>query len=69
MRLRACRRESRGISAELGEELSGLKYPLYFMDFETVNPAIPRFPGHATLTINCRFSGRVHVQRQPGAEV
>ena len=30
---------------ELGEVLSGLKYPLYFLDFETVNRAIPRFPG------------------------
>ena len=32
-------------SPELGEVLSGLKYPLYFADFETVNPAIPRFAG------------------------
>ena len=30
-------------SADLGEELKGLKYPLFFIDFETVNPAIPRF--------------------------
>ena len=28
---------------------AGLKYPLYFADFETVNPAIPRFRGHAPL--------------------
>jgi hypothetical protein len=25
--------------------LAALKYPLYFIDFETVNPAIPRFKG------------------------
>jgi hypothetical protein len=25
--------------------LAGLRYPLFFMDFETVNPAIPRFAG------------------------
>ena len=32
-------------SAELGKELESLKYPLYFMDFESANPAIPRFSG------------------------
>ena len=32
-------------SANLRDELKGLEYPLYFMDFETVNPAIPRFAG------------------------
>src|ERR1039458_1768670 len=32
-------------SPKRNEALSGLKYPLYFMDFETVNPAIPRFSG------------------------
>jgi len=32
-------------SGELGEELRTLKCLCYFMDFETVNPAIPRFAG------------------------
>lgn len=32
-------------SPDLKTEFDSLKYPLYFMDFETVNPAIPRFPG------------------------
>ena len=36
-------------SADLKGELESLKYPLYFMDFETVNPAIPRFRRHASL--------------------
>jgi hypothetical protein len=30
---------------ELGVALESLRYPLYFTDFESVNPAIPRFPG------------------------
>jgi hypothetical protein len=34
-------------SPEIGEELSSLKYPLYFADFETINPCIPRFAGMA----------------------
>ena len=32
-------------SADLGAELGALEYPLYFMDFESVNPKIPRFTG------------------------
>ncbi len=32
-------------SDDLGKELGALKYPLCFMDFETINPAIPRFAG------------------------
>jgi predicted RecB family nuclease len=53
-------------SAELKTELESLKYPLYFMDFETVNPAIPRFVGmHPYDHIPFQFS--VHVQEEPGA--
>jgi len=32
-------------SPEIKGELAALKYPFYYMDFETVNPAIPRFAG------------------------
>jgi len=32
-------------SPELKDELKGLRYPLYYADIETVNPAIPRFAG------------------------
>jgi predicted RecB family nuclease len=54
-------------SPELGELLSGLKYPLYFLDFETVNRAIPRFPGMRPYD-HLPFQWSVHVQRNPGAE-
>ena len=53
-------------SAEIGEELSKLKYPLYFADFETVNPALPRFAGMRPYD-QIPFQWSVHVQRQPGA--
>ena len=33
------------VSDNLASELSRLNYPLYFMDFETLYPAIPRFAG------------------------
>jgi predicted RecB family nuclease len=52
-------------SPELNEALSGLKYPLYFMDFETVNPAIPRFSGMRPYD-QIPFQWSVHVLREPG---
>ena len=55
-------------SPDLGKELGTLKYPLYFMDFETVNPAIPRFPGMRPYD-QIPFQWSVHVLREPGAEV
>jgi predicted RecB family nuclease len=53
-------------SAELGEVLSGLSYPLYFMDFETVNRAIPRFTGMRPYD-QLPFQFSVHSQRETGA--
>ncbi len=44
-----------------------LKYPLRFADFETMNPAIPRFAGMRPYD-HLPFQWSVHVQRQPGAE-
>jgi predicted RecB family nuclease len=54
-------------SAELGKELSRLKYPLFFMDFETINPAIPRFSGMRPYD-QLTFQFSVHVLREQGAE-
>ena len=67
---RACTTVQTGdpwFSTELGKELGALKYPLHFMDFETVNPAIPRFAGMRPYD-HIPFQWSVHVQRQPGAE-
>jgi predicted RecB family nuclease len=54
-------------SPDLRQVLGGLTYPLYFADFETVNPAIPRFPAMRPYD-HVPFQWSVHVQRQPGAE-
>jgi predicted RecB family nuclease len=51
--------------AELKDELKGLKYPLYYMDFETVNPAVPRFAGMRPYD-QIPFQWSLHLQRQPG---
>jgi predicted RecB family nuclease len=66
---RACTSVQTGepwFSDELGEVLSGLKYPLYFMDFETVNPAIPRSAGMRPYD-QLPFQFSVHSQKEPGA--
>ena len=62
---RACTSVQTGepwFSAELGKELESLKYPLYFMDFESVNPAIPRFSGMRPFD-QLPFQWSLHVQR------
>ena len=46
--------------------LASLRYPLFFMDFETVNPAIPRFAGLRPYD-HLSFQWSVHVQRAPEA--
>jgi len=52
---------------EMGKELESLRYPLYFADFETVNRAIPRFPGMRPYD-QLPFQFSVHVLREPGGE-
>jgi hypothetical protein len=54
-------------SAELGKELESLKDPLFFMDFETINPAIPRFSEMRPFD-QLPFQWSVHVQRGAGDE-
>jgi predicted RecB family nuclease len=54
-------------STELTKELGTLKYPLCFMDFESVNPAIPRVPGMRPYD-QLPFQWSVHMLREPGAE-
>jgi hypothetical protein len=46
--------------------LADLTYPLFFIDFETINPAIPRFVGMRPYD-QLPFQWSVHVQREPGA--
>jgi hypothetical protein len=53
-------------SPEIGEELRKLEYPLYFADFETVNPVLPRFAGMRPYD-QFPFQWSLHVQREPGA--
>jgi len=61
-------RAQASIAAGLREVLRQLRYPLYFMDFETYGPALPIFPGMRPYEpIPLQWS--VHVQRRLGAEL
>jgi predicted RecB family nuclease len=53
---------------DLPDELEKLEYPLYFMDFETFNPAIPRYRGMRPYDA-IPFQWSVHVLRQPGGDL
>jgi predicted RecB family nuclease len=53
------------VSPELADELEGLKYPLCFMDFETVFPALPRLAKMGPYD-HIPFQWSVHRQEKPG---
>jgi hypothetical protein len=48
-------------------ELEALDYPLYFMDFETVFPALPRYRGMRPYD-HVPFQWSVHLQKTPDSE-
>jgi Domain of unknown function(DUF2779) len=56
------------VSKDLAKELSRLKYPLYFMDFETLFPAIPRFAGMWPYS-HVPFQWSVHRQMSADSEL
>ena len=56
------------VAPELAAELEALRYPLYFMDFETVFPALPLFAGLRPYD-QLPFQWSVHVLDKPGAKV
>jgi hypothetical protein len=55
-------------SPDLSAELAKREYPLRFIDFETINPCVPRFAGMRPYD-QLPFQWSIHVQREPGAEV
>jgi predicted RecB family nuclease len=53
---------------DMSTHLSKLKYPLYFMDFETSNPALPRYRGMRPFS-RIPFQWSVHVQQKAGGKL
>ena len=68
---RACTSVQRGtpwFSPQIARNLAELRFPIYFMDFETINPAIPRYTGMRPFDL-LPFQWSVHVQRSRGASL
>jgi len=56
------------VSPTIQKELSQLKYPLYFMDFESLSPAVPRYSGMWPYS-QIPFQWSVHRQLAPEAQL
>ena len=48
--------------------LNGLSYPLYYLDFETINPAIPIYDNSRPYQ-QMVFQYSLHVQEKPGRDL
>lgn len=48
--------------------LGNLKYPIYYLDFETINPAIPKFDGMKPYQ-RIPFQFSLHIQEKPNGEL
>lgn len=68
LQVRLTKQETNFIDKDgIKEELASLEYPLYFLDYETINPAIPfldKQKPHKHVT----FQYSLHVMDKPGAE-
>lgn len=53
---------------EIKQFLEGLKYPLYFLDYETMSGLIPYFDGHRPYQ-QVPFQYSLHIIREPGADI
>lgn len=49
-------------------ELEALEYPLYFFDYETVNPAIPPYDGYRPYQM-IPFQYSLHILHEPGGQL
>lgn len=53
---------------EIKKFLSSLNYPLYYLDFETINPAIPKFDGMKPYQ-QIPFQYSLHIQEKKGGKL
>jgi hypothetical protein len=52
----------------IGKFLTNLKYPIYYLDFETINPAIPKFDGMKPYQ-RIPFQFSLHIQESEGGDL
>ena len=48
--------------------LGSLNYPIYYLDFETINPAVPKFDGMKPYQ-RIPFQFSLHIQEKPGGKL
>jgi hypothetical protein len=53
---------------EIRQMIGALEYPIYFLDYETVNPAIPLYDGHRPFQVTT-FQFSIHVIDGDGGEL
>jgi len=53
---------------EIKNFLNNLKYPIYYLDFETINPVIPKFDGMKPYK-RIPFQFSLHIQDEPNGEL
>ncbi|MEN7981818.1 MAG: DUF2779 domain-containing protein [Nanoarchaeota archaeon] len=67
-RLIAEKKETHKDKKQIKHFLDNLKYPLYYLDFETINPAIPKFEGMKPYQ-RIPFQFSLHIQEKPNGEL
>lgn len=53
---------------DIKEHLNALEYPLHFLDFETINPALPLYDGMKPFQ-HISFQASLHVLKKPGGKL
>lgn len=53
---------------KIKNDLDGLQYPLYFIDYESFNPAIPMYDGYKPFD-QMPFQWSLHVQHEPNGDL
>ena len=54
------------LTQEAAHELAALPYPRYYLDFETINLAVPRWALTSPYSTQVPFQWSCHVEREPG---
>ncbi len=62
---RISRMESAELDPEAGKILGSLPYPRYYLDFETINFAVPRWPNTSPYGTQMTFQWSCHIEEAP----
>ena len=63
---RITRTETAELDPEAGRILKALPYPRYYLDFETINFAVPRWPNTSPYGVQMTFQWSCHIEDAPG---